>query len=155
MRRSFYLTMLLMLLVPMAARCQFTRCEVAAAPVSFGSYAPFSAQASASTGTVTIRCDLLKMGAYTIELSSGLSGSLSGRQMSSGQARLSYQLYLNSAHTTVWGDGTNGTSEAAGNGLSCGVSCDNSYTVYGSIPAQQTTLPTGTYSDSITVTVIY
>ena len=155
MRRIFYLATVLTLLIPTAARCQLAACTVSATAVSFGSYSPFSSQATTSTGTVTVRCGALRISSYTITLSTGLSGTFSNRTMRSGSARLSYQLYLNSTDTSIWGNGTDGTSDETAAGLSCTLGCTKNYTVYGKIPASQTTAPPGSYTDSITVTVTY
>ena len=155
MRRIFYLAIVLMLLIPTAARCQLATCTVSATAVSFGSYSPFSSQATTSTGTVTVRCGALRISSYTITLSTGLSGTFSNRTMSSGSARLSYQLYLNSTDTSVWGNGTDGTSTRRQPGFPVLWGALKNYTVYGKIPASQTTAPPGSYTDSITVTVTY
>ena len=136
------------LLVPAVARAQ---CSVSATPVSFGTYLPFSGTPTDSTGSVTVGC--LFIGPYSIALNAGLNGggSFANRRMGSGSARMFYQLYTNATRTTVWGDGTGGSSVV--NGF-CFVVCSNPYTVYGRIPARQAVRP-GTYIDTIVVTVTF
>jgi spore coat protein U-like protein len=73
--------------------------------------------------------------------------------MSNGANTLNYNLYTTATHTTIWGDGTSGTSylnPANSNGLTA----PGTFTmvVYGSVPAQA--LPaSGTYQDTITATM--
>jgi spore coat protein U-like protein len=63
---------------------------------------------------------------------------------------LKYNLYSDSTHMTIWGDGTGGSSTVTGtNGHTT-----NNFTVYGQIPTPQGIAPNN-YSDSITVTVTY
>ncbi len=68
----------------------------------------------------------------------------------SGSAVVHYQLYTNSGHSTVWGDGTSGTSTSGGTGAGS----NQNYTVYGLVSAQTTPAP-NLYSDTVTVTVSY
>lgn len=135
-----------LLLLPAAARAQ---CAVTAAPVSFGTYLPFSPTAADATGSVRVACTNF-MGGYTIALGSG-GGSIPARRMASGSAALQYQLYTTAARSTVWGNGTGGSVIVSG---SCLVLCSQTYSVYGRIPARQSARP-GTYTDTITVTVTF
>ncbi|HXS20313.1 MAG TPA: spore coat protein U domain-containing protein, partial [Steroidobacteraceae bacterium] len=84
---------------------------------------------------------------YTVSMSAG-SGTLTSRVMKSGGSQLDYNLYTNSTHTTIWGDGTSGTVKVSATSLGA------TYTVYGLIPALQN-VPVGSYSDTVTVTVTY
>ena len=133
-------------------------CSVTATGVAFGTYVPSAA--SNSTGTVTVSCSatLGLLFNWTIALNAGVNsgGSFSNRRMASGNSYLSYQLYTDSGHTTVWGDGTSGTATVSGNCLISflGIPCSGSATVYGQIPALQNPSP-GAYTDTITVTITY
>jgi len=154
MRRKLALAALLVF-APTAADAA---CSVTATGVAFGTYVPSST--SNSTGTVTVSCSALLgvLFSWTIALNAGVNsgGSFSNRRMASGSSYLSYQLYTNSGHTTVWGDGTGGTSTVSGSCLISllGIPCTGSATVYGQIPALQNPSP-GAYTDTITVTVTY
>ena len=161
MKRIFCLAALLCFFLPTAAKCQ--TCHVTTAPVSFGSYIPSSTIATYSQGTVTVSCSgTLSLDInYTITLSPGLysDNNYSNRQMSSGNSYLSYQLYLDSAYTSIWGDGTGGTSDQTGicliTVLDELIPCGSPYTVYGEIPPLQRSATPGNYGDTITVTVSY
>jgi spore coat protein U-like protein len=129
-------------------------CSVSATSVSFGNYNPAATSPTTSTGTIGVNCLISTSDTITVALSTGLSGSYTARTMLSGTNTLTYNLYLNSARTEIWGNGTGGTSEfsdtiAGGTGGGGG---GFATTVFGEIPAQQNPFP-GSYSDTITVTV--
>lgn len=133
-------------------------CSVSATPVAYGSYNPFSASATDSTGVVTVACTLggiiSLLVSYNIKLSTGGSGSYGPRQMSSGANTLNYNLYTTTGRTTVWGNGTSSTGTISdGYLLGIGTTTRN-YTVYGRVPALQNVY-SGSYADTITVTVDY
>jgi spore coat protein U-like protein len=161
MRRMFFPISLLVVFMPMAAKCQ--TCQASATPVSFGAYIPSSTTPTYSTGAVTVSCSaLLALTiSYTVTFNSGLysGNSYSNMRMNSGNSYLSYQLYTDAAHTNVWGNGTNGTSDQTGGCLlqllGKLLPCGSPYTVYGKIPAPQYSVAPGSYSDTITVTVSY
>ena len=136
-----------LLLVTAAAHAH---CSVTATPVNFGIYLPFSATPTDSTGSVKVDC-VVGVGDYTVALSVGGGGTFAGRRMSSGGARLSYQLYSTASRSTVWGDGTAGTVIVSGD---CPPGCETSFTVYGRIPTKQAAVP-GTYIDTIVATVTF
>jgi spore coat protein U-like protein len=71
--------------------------------------------------------------------------------MTSGSNSLTYGLYTNAARTTVWGDGTGSTATVTNTGSG---SAQN-FTVYGRIPAGQTSTPAGIYADTVSVTITY
>lgn len=152
MKRLLALAAFLLVIAP--AFAQAARCTVSASPIAFGLYAPFSASPTDSTGTLTISCRG-RVRTYTVTLGAGLNsgGRFANRSLSSGSARLSYQLYSDAARTTVWGDGTGGTDTLSGSCL--GRTCSpGTLTVYARLPALQTAAP-GSYSDNVTVTIIY
>jgi spore coat protein U-like protein len=137
----------LILIAPTAADAAI--CGVSATPVAFGTYLPFSGSPTDNTGTVTVTC--FGSATISIELSTGSSGSYATRQMSNGAVNLHYQLYTNAARTTVWGNGSGGTSTVSD--TLTGFASRN-YTVFGRIPTLQGVKP-GAYVDTITVTVSY
>jgi spore coat protein U-like protein len=71
--------------------------------------------------------------------------------MTSGANLLNYSLYTNAARTTVWGDGSGGTSTVSNTGS--GVA--QNFTVYARVPLGQTSVATGAYADTVQVTVTY
>jgi len=125
------------------ARAQF--CSVSTTPVSFGIYDVFSPTPLASTGTVSYRC-LLALG-MTIWLSKGGAPTNDPRRMSNGSDDLKYNLYLDPAHTLIWGDPNPNAYDAGWPGLWT----LHTVTIYGLIPAEQDVVA-GTYTDTIVVT---
>lgn len=124
-------------------------CTVSATPVAFGTYDVFAATPLDSTGSVTYRCEPRDRN-ITITLDAGGGGSFSARRMSGAGDTLRYNLYLDAARTTVFGDGTGGTAlysdrNPPGNR-------DVTVTVYGRIPAGQD-VSAGIYTDVVTVTI--
>lgn len=123
--------------------------------VAFGSYNPFGLTAVDTTGTINLSCSgLVSLYLYDISLNQGSWGTFSQRNMANGSNRLGYNLYTNTARTTVWGDGTSGTSTQGGTCLIVLGSCSVNLTVYARLPASQN-VATGSYADSVTVTVNY
>jgi spore coat protein U-like protein len=141
------------------AQAQPVRCTVTATPVAFSGYDVFSPIPSDSFGTVTIACNIPAQNprapvVATIFLSPGASGNFSPRQMqplAGGSDRLTYNLYSDASMAAVWGDGTAGTVT-----LTQAITKEMPWnaTIYGRIPARQN-VRAGTYSDVITVTVLW
>ena len=93
---------------------------------------------------------------FTIALNKGGGSSINNRSLAFGANTLNYNLYIDNTYTTVWGDGTTGTLVAGGLLLDAlGLTPGVTFTVYGRIPGRQLTVPPGTYTDSLTVTVTY
>lgn len=155
MRRAAMLLPLLVALAPSARAV----CTTSAAPTLFGNYNPLSASANESTGSVTVTCGVNSVAvlqSYTIALSTGGSGSYATRRLQAGASTLQYQLYRDLGRTSVWGDGSGGSAVVTGGFLlSVLVPVSATHTVYGRIPALQTSVPVGSYTDTITVTVTY
>ncbi|QQX57088.1 spore coat U domain-containing protein [Pseudomonas chlororaphis] len=125
-------------------------CNITTTPLSFGSNSLLNSAVS-STATISVQCT--NGDAYEVALDGGTTtGSVGGRQMvgSNSGDKVSYQLYLDSAHATAWGDGTNSTSMAAGTGSGA----VQSLTVYGLVPIQPLPTP-DTYSDIVKATVYF
>jgi spore coat protein U-like protein len=123
--------------------------------ISFGVYNAGAATDTAVNGTVTVACTIqlgTTLPSFTVSLSSG-GGSFAQRQMNFLVSNiLKYNIYTTQSFTTVWGDGTGGTSTMSydtGDGLS-----SKDFTAYGRIPKGQY-VPTGLYGDSVTVSVTY
>ena len=123
-------------------------CSVStASTVNFGIYDVFAAAANTGgVGNFTIRCSSPATH-YVLALSTGLSGRFGQRMLSSGASALRYNLYTSAARSTIWGDGTGGSSTV--NGSANGTT---RLDVFGLIPARQD-VAVGSYSDRITVTL--
>ena len=138
-------------------------CSVAATGVNFGAYDTSLTAPTDSTGNVTVTCTYVSPGGATgvnvlAQLSTGISGSYIPRQMASGPVRMNYNLFLDVARNTIWGNGLSGTSVATasftvGPGVGNGTR-SASFPVYGRLPAQQA-VAIGSYSDTIVVTVTF
>lgn len=141
--------------LPQNAWAVLDSCTVSASGVGFGVYNPFSGSSLDSTGTVTVSCFGVLGGVFQVALSTGGSGTFSPRRMASGANTLSYNLYVDSSRTQIWGDGSGGTSIQSLNCILLCLGIPQNFTVYGRIPASQTGTHSGTYGDTITVTVTF
>lgn len=120
-------------------------CTLSTSGIAFGRYDPLINQNVDSAANINVTCD--QPTAYSIALSTG-NGSYETRRMSSGLHHLLYNLYIDAALTTVWGDGT-GQSAAIGD-----TQLVANYTVYGRIPAGQNA-HVGAYGDTIVITLTF
>lgn len=140
-------------------------CSVSSNGLVFGVYQPISFPGRltsvdrTSTATVSVVCTgIAAGGGYTISLGPGNYGSgdrLSTRYLSNavnGGDLMAFNVFTNASYTTVWGNGFTG---AALNGTIATGESNQSHTVYGKIPAGQSTLKAGSFSDSLTVTLTY
>lgn len=132
-----------------------SNCEVTASDLAFGQYIP-GAGAVESESNISVRCS--NGTPYTVALNGGTTegGSIAQRLMTSGDGSLEYNLFLDDARTSLWGDGTTGDVLA---GVGEGLNPANAQiaTVYGFVPesaANQAAKP-GSYSDVVTVTVAF
>jgi spore coat protein U-like protein len=150
-RATFAVTLLMASLLMLSSASATSSCTVGATGVNFGSFSPLTGNNVDITGTVNVNCT--DVTSYTVTLSTG-SGSYSQRRMASGSYYLYYNLYLDAAYQQVWGDGSSGSYTVT---LSNPVNGQNNvHTVYGCIPLSgQRAAHTGSYSDSVTVTVTY
>ncbi|WPB59316.1 spore coat U domain-containing protein [Xylophilus sp. GOD-11R] len=121
-------------------------CTVSTAGLAFGSYDPFAAAALDSTGDISIECAAVT--AFTVRLASGSGGAHQRRLGGPGQQALAYNLYVDAARTTAWGDGSAGTATAGGSGTAVHLP------VYARVPAGQN-VEAGSYMDSVTILVEY
>jgi spore coat protein U-like protein len=88
---------------------------------------------------------------YTIGLDKGTTtgGTIAQRLLVSGAgATVNYNIFQSAAYATVWSDTGGGLVSSTGNGA------DQTFTIFGRVPAQTTPAP-GTYTDTVTVTVTY
>lgn len=124
-------------------------CEVAAQDLAFGAYDPTGGDVDATT-TITATCTAGTN--YEIELNDGNNSGNAGsttRAMTNGTDYLDYELYTDSARTTVWNTSNKVTGTASGTG-------GDDETVYGEIPGGQfVDASTTSYSDTINVTLTF
>jgi spore coat protein U-like protein len=129
-------------------------CTMNATPINFGNYDTFSGVPLDAVGTITINCTWLVWTA-TVTLSvSSTSGTFNPRRMkrSGGTDLLDYNVYTDVARTTIFGDGTGGTSRVSARSPSLFRPWSANISMYGRIPPGQD-VSVGTYSDTLTATV--
>lgn len=118
-------------------------CAVTTSPVSFVNV---GLETTTANGSVTVTCT--NSDGFTVALDGGDAADISARTLShdTETASFTYQLYTDAGFTTVWGDGTTGSTNA-------GTGPSDTLIVYG----QTTGTPqvAGTYSDSVQVTVTF
>ncbi|HEY9694162.1 MAG TPA: spore coat U domain-containing protein [Oculatellaceae cyanobacterium] len=118
--------------------------------VNFGTYNIFNSSPTTTLGSISYQCTGATT--VTIDLSRGNANSYTPRQMVKGSDALIYNLFLDSSYSTIWGDGTGGTSHHVSVSPSSNTSVN--VPIFGSIPARQNP-SVGYYTDTITVTVSF
>jgi spore coat protein U-like protein len=131
------------------AWAQSPSCTISVTSVAFGNYNVFTTTADDSTGTITYRCNATAAN-ISISLSDGSSSTFSPRTLRKGSEILQYNLYRNAARTTIWGDGTGGTSVYTN--ANPPNNSNVSVTIYGRIPAQQD-VSAGSYTDTVSAVI--
>lgn len=125
-------------------------CTVSATDLAFGNYDASAGAPNDNTSTVSVTCS--NGSPYTVALNAGTGtgATVAVRRMSNGGNTLDYSMYTTAGRTTVWADGTGGTSTQAGTGNGAG----QNFTVFGRIPTGQF-VTAGNYADTVTATVTY
>jgi spore coat protein U-like protein len=113
-----------------------------------GRYDPFASAPQDAVTSIAISCDVET--SVVIAIGPG-NGDYGARTMTGGAQALLYNLYIDPAHSRVWGDGTNGSSTVS----STAVATSTAIPVYARAPARQTQLKPGSYSDILWVSITY
>ena len=128
-------------------------CVLSATNVAFGAITPAATGSNNATGTITSTCT--KATTYSLAINAGGSGSISARTISGTIAgntdKVAYNLYTDSVHTTLFGDGSlfsGSVVQLTGSGSAQITS------VYGNLLLNQYITPDN-YSDNLTVTLSY
>jgi spore coat protein U-like protein len=123
--------------------------------IAFGTYDPIVTHQALdldATGTINTTCTMGSTAAITlgqgIDPAGGSTAAAPVRQMKSGTDILSYQLYSDAGHSSVWDDVT-GMAAPVGTGAA------EPITVYGRVPQNQSGVPTGSYTDTVVATVTF
>jgi len=109
----------------------------------------------ASTSDITVRCT--NGTPYNVHLSTGSSTSFAARRLTNATTDyLVYNLYTDGSYGTVWGDTTGDSGRPAAR-TGAGMGTEQTWTVYGRLLASDNQRPidVGSYSDTITATVVY
>ena len=132
-----------------ASATVLTGCTINPSTLSFGSYEPMAATAATATATVAFAC--VKGTAYTVTSDFGANAThavgTSRAMLGATGNYLSYEIYTNTARTTVFNTTNTITGTSAGK-------ASTTFTLYGSIPAAQD-VPTGSYSDVDNLTISF
>lgn len=135
-------------------------CSVNTLPLNFGNYDPFTATPLDVATTATITCTSNRQSGefalFTSSISRGRAPSFSPREMRNALNNpLNYNLFTTTARTTIFGDGSAGTSERVGFGWA---SRSNPaiirHDIFGRIFAGQD-VSVGSYSDTLIFTVTF
>ena len=119
-----------------------------ASTLSFGTQGVLSTNAD-QTSTLQVTCTNSTPYNIGLNAGTGTGATVATRKLTSGGNTVNYTLYSDSGRSVVWGNTINtNTVGGSGNGAS------QSYQIYGRVPPQ-TTPASGSYSDTITVTVTY
>lgn len=147
-------TIVVLLGVVFAGSARAASCTISSiSGVSFGGYNIFSAVPLDSVGSITYRCDDVGVAdTILIQLSRGNASSYAPRTLLQGSYELDYNLYLDAARTTIWGDGTDGSSQYGP--VNPPNATQTTVNVYGRIPAGQNARA-GAYSDTVIVTFVF
>jgi spore coat protein U-like protein len=129
-----------------------SNCTVSTTPIAFGDVDVTAGTDVDATGGISVTCTNGTAWAASADAGQGTGASLTTRKMANGSDLLNYVLYTDSSRTTVWGDGAGG-STATISDTGTGTAQDS--TIYGRGPSGQTSVPAGSYADTVTVTVTY
>lgn len=121
-------------------------CTVSASTLNFGTHSAMTSNIDANS-TLTINCTSGLP--YSISLNGGLSNAQpTQRRMTLGSNAIIYGLYSNSARNAPWGNTTGQIVSRTGTGAT------ESVPVYGRVAPQPTPI-SGTYTDTVVVTINY
>ena len=128
-------------------------CTVVTSDIAFGNYLPLTTHATATldgTATITSTCTSGVSAVLTFDQGQySRTGSTDAAPLRGiGSQKLAYNLYTDSAHTTVWGN-----TPSTGVGVT-GTGAGVSTTVYGAVESGQTT-PTAGGADSVVLLLSY
>lgn len=116
-------------------------CQITTNPLAFGTFDP--SVGTTGSAALDISCTSGSTGTATL-------ASANTWAMIDGVNTLTYGLFTDAGHTTVW-DGTTVGQTITGAGLST----PTVFTVYGKIDAQPAAAVSTAYADTVTVTVTY
>lgn len=121
-------------------------CTVTSSALVFPSLGLITSVVDATT-SLAVRCT--SSTAYSVGLNNGGAGTgPTNRKMTAGGNSITYGLYRDAARSQPWGATSGLTASGTGTGS------DQSFTVYGRVPAPQSP-PPGSYSDTIVISVAY
>jgi spore coat protein U-like protein len=132
-------------------------CTISAGAMSFGSLASNISANVHTTATITALCTSTTPYSVGLGLGNYASGSQRRMNLPSTSNYVNYALYTDAAYSLVWGTTTAAGSCTSGSGtcfLGTGNGSNQTITIYGQLPPQ-TVNATGTYGDTVVVTLTY
>jgi spore coat protein U-like protein len=137
-------------LFPGAAHATSSCRLVSVTPFSFGTYDTFNPAPTDSVASLTLTCTgVTNAPPIQLQLGRGRSATFLPRTMTNLQYSLKYNLFLDAARLTVWGDGSGGTSVVT---VAPGEGQPLTVPVFGRIFPMQN-VAAGSYGDGVVVTV--
>jgi len=134
-------------------------CTINAATLDFGaSVAGTTLIASNVDAQTTVSVTCTNGSPYSIGMDNGANFSASRRMRQGATANyLSYGLYTDTGRSNAWTTATSNIACAATNScfLGTGSGSAQSVTIYGRVPSTGSAPPTGTYTDTVTMTITY
>jgi spore coat protein U-like protein len=132
-------------------------CTINAATLTFPSTAGTALLSAAVTSSTTASVTCTNGSPYSIGMSNGANYANSTRNMVSGGNSIGYGLYVDSAYTYPWTTGASNSTCTTANDcyLGTGSGSAQSINIYGQVPITATAPPSGTYSDTVTMTITY
>lgn len=133
-------------------------CTINAATLNFGASVPgttlVASNVDAST-TVSVTCT--NGSPYSIGMDNGANVSGSQRRMKSGSNFLNYNLYVDAGLTNAWTTAASSSTCTTSNScfLGTGNGSSQSVSIYGRVPSIGIAPPTGSYTDTVTMTITY
>lgn len=118
-------------------------------------YVPANPSINITAASITMTCTRGTTGdlatqAYTVRANNGINATGQNNQAASGASRIGYDVFTDSTCATQWrGGSTLGGTITLG---AVGVPASQTLPFWGCIPAAQTTVPAGTFVDTVTMT---
>ncbi|MBL8511491.1 MAG: spore coat protein U domain-containing protein [Betaproteobacteria bacterium] len=145
-----------------SAQAAFNCTVTATTGLPFGTYNPLSTTDLDVNPVIRVSCTLQsnprpQAVSYSIALNKGsTAATFNPRQMALGAERLNYNIYTNAARTTIWGDGTSGTTAVTGTFTlnTIGGTSNRNHTMRARIPQGQD-VAAGNYTDTVTITLTF
>lgn len=130
-------------------------CSITASALDFGAAGvELASRATDAVSSISVRCASGVSYTVALDAGTGSGATVTQRRMKrdGGAETLLYTMYLDSARTQIWGDGSSGTRTLTGTGS--GTEAANNHSVYGRL-LPQTPPPYGQYRDTITATITF